>query len=402
MKVLLTISAILCSFLIGAQSRTELESERINLLSEMELTEGKIQQYRKDKISIISKINLLEKKVASRSKLIENIDQEVEIIRTDIVSNTVAKKETDIELGSEIEIYAELLRMQYRSKLLHNSWKSALCSTTISDYYAKRRSVKRYALYLKNKVTNIHDLITQQDDITLQIDNDEESKVNLEKLQVDENEILALEIDSLTQLATQMTAQERNLQKRLTAQKTVRERLNASIETAVIASMSKSVVTTQTQPVPQPISNIAINNSGIRSNDIHSNTIERKKGFIAMPVSGAIVGRYGEQPHDALPDLKITNNGIDIRPSSRMIKSIYDGEVVQVTTLEDNLKTVIISHTGNYFSVYSNLSNVSLAKGSYVNTQDIIGEIDSGVHNLHFELWENKTPMNPIHWLKKD
>jgi murein DD-endopeptidase MepM/ murein hydrolase activator NlpD len=62
---------------------------------------------------------------------------------------------------------------------------------------------------------------------------------------------------------------------------------------------------------------------------------------------------------------------------------------------------VIIRH-GNYLSVYSNLSTVFVKVGDKVNLNQPIGKIETkGSTNsiLHFEIWNEKSPENPLLWI---
>ena len=76
--------------------------------------------------------------------------------------------------------------------------------------------------------------------------------------------------------------------------------------------------------------------------------------------------------------LKGDNPGITIctpQPGNN-VKSVFDGEVVSVFNIGDT-KSVMIRH-GKYFTVYSNLSSVSVSKGANVKTGQSIGKVGSG------------------------
>jgi septal ring factor EnvC (AmiA/AmiB activator) len=76
--------------------------------------------------------------------------------------------------------------------------------------------------------------------------------------------------------------------------------------------------------------------------------------------------------------------------------------VVSVVSISDQNKVVILRH-GDYFTVYSNLQSVSVAKGATVNVKQTIGIVgtdpDDGKTELHFEVWEGKLLHNPTTWL---
>ena len=61
---------------------------------------------------------------------------------------------------------------------------------------------------------------------------------------------------------------------------------------------------------------------------------------------------------------------------------------------------VIIRHTDDYFSVYNGNIDVSVIENSFVKSRTKIGSIKKQ-NILSFQLWKNKTPINPEKWLIK-
>ena len=62
---------------------------------------------------------------------------------------------------------------------------------------------------------------------------------------------------------------------------------------------------------------------------------------------------------------------------------------------------VLVQH-GGYFTFYCKLASVNVKAGQKVKTGEVLGRVDTiaGETQLHFELWEGKTPRNPELWLK--
>jgi len=63
---------------------------------------------------------------------------------------------------------------------------------------------------------------------------------------------------------------------------------------------------------------------------------------------------------------------------------------------------VLVQH-GEYFSLYSNLENVSVKAGERVSTKQLVGTITSGNQEgkgeVHLEIWKGSMKMNPESWL---
>jgi murein hydrolase activator len=76
--------------------------------------------------------------------------------------------------------------------------------------------------------------------------------------------------------------------------------------------------------------------------------------------------------------------------------------VAGVTKISGNNYMVILRH-GNYYSVYSNLESIFVSKNTKIKLQQAIGNIsadENGISLLHFELWKDKSKLNPQNWLK--
>jgi septal ring factor EnvC (AmiA/AmiB activator) len=128
--------------------------------------------------------------------------------------------------------------------------------------------------------------------------------------------------------------------------------------------------------------------------------IESMKTKFEWPVEGKIVSYYGKQKHDVL-DTYIFNAGIKIQPFpesvDKSVKAISDGTVGYVGNIYPYGNTVIISHGGGYYSVYSGLKSVKVSLNAQVAKGDIIGEL--GEEPLYFEFRVNGKPVNPLEWL---
>jgi murein DD-endopeptidase MepM/ murein hydrolase activator NlpD len=83
------------------------------------------------------------------------------------------------------------------------------------------------------------------------------------------------------------------------------------------------------------------------------------------------------------------------------VKSIFDGEVLSVFDMGDGM-AVMIKH-GNYYTVYSNLSSASIAKGAKVVRGQVIGRAgsdDEGGGSIDLILMQDNKNINPRPWLR--
>jgi septal ring factor EnvC (AmiA/AmiB activator) len=133
---------------------------------------------------------------------------------------------------------------------------------------------------------------------------------------------------------------------------------------------------------------------------------EKNKGKLPWPVEkGVITSRFGKQPHPVLPGITIENNGVDITTEKgAAVRSIFRGDVSSVIVIPGAGKAVILSH-GAYRTVYSNLREVSVAKGQKVDTKQTVGTVltDDTGSIAHIEVWkitaDGLVKVDPGPWL---
>ena len=126
------------------------------------------------------------------------------------------------------------------------------------------------------------------------------------------------------------------------------------------------------------------------------------KGKLPWPVSkGLITDRFGEHAHPVLKGIVVQNNGIDIQAEPKAaVKSLFNGTVASVTKIPGYDYMVMVRH-GLYFTVYSKIVSVNVKKGDVVTTGQLLGHLGSEEPELHLEIWQDKTKLNPETWLAK-
>jgi len=137
---------------------------------------------------------------------------------------------------------------------------------------------------------------------------------------------------------------------------------------------------------------------------IIADNFRANKGKLPWPVEkGAVTLGYGDQPHPVYKSLVVHNSGVEITTEQGSnARAVFGGEVSRVIVLSPVNKAVMIQH-GDYFTVYQNLSSVSVSKGDKVSTKQSIGKIrtsgDTGKTVLKFLILQNTVYNNPQTWL---
>jgi septal ring factor EnvC (AmiA/AmiB activator) len=134
-----------------------------------------------------------------------------------------------------------------------------------------------------------------------------------------------------------------------------------------------------------------------------SKGFEANRGRLPWPVSnGVVIDAFGKHRHAVATRVEIENNGIDIQTSQgAKARAVFDGKITTVMGMQGSGQTVIINH-GQYFTVYSGLSAVSVKVGDQISTKQVLGTVvnnEDGVAVMNFQVWKGASKMNPSGWI---
>lgn len=131
----------------------------------------------------------------------------------------------------------------------------------------------------------------------------------------------------------------------------------------------------------------------------------RLKGRLPWPASGTVAIQYGTQV-DPLFNLPVFRSGIHIKAShGSTVKAVAEGKVVFADEFKGYGQLVIISHGGNYHTLYGNLARIFSSKGAIIKENETIGAVGEsttlGTAGLYFELRYKGKPLDPRQWLRR-
>ena len=114
------------------------------------------------------------------------------------------------------------------------------------------------------------------------------------------------------------------------------------------------------------------------------------------PVKGDISGTYNP---------KIKHLAVDIvLPKGTPVKAVADGTVVLSSFTADTGYVILIEHTQGFLSAYKHNETLFKEQGDLVKSGEVIansgstGTLTTGPH-LHFELWSDGYPVNPVDYI---
>lgn len=128
-------------------------------------------------------------------------------------------------------------------------------------------------------------------------------------------------------------------------------------------------------------------------------------GQLDWPVSGEIIYRFGPQQLPNNTTISWHGIGIAAAPGTP-VRAIAAGTVRFAVPLGTYGRSVVLDHGGGFYSVYSQLSDLTVRQGQTVERGAVIGRTggensDEGPH-LHFQIHgQDGQALDPIAWLRR-
>ena len=408
----------------------ELESQRKTALESIELTTQLLNETSASAKSSLNRLNLLSQQLSSRRKVIKVLGQEITAI-----DSKIKTLQSDIEiLNKDLEKtkanYAKSMQRQ------HQEYRSAqykmlfvLAAENIQQSYRRMCYLREYSNWQKDEAGRI---INKQDEIKRRREQLEQSRTDKQMLltqRESENKKLEEEETLQQKEVRSLNSKQKDLQQQLARQKKEADALNRQIENMIAEEMKKSEETnkntassktgkpTETspsssgskgKPATTTASGASKGNYVLTDAELNlSNNFANNKGKLPFPLNGrhTIVSRFGEHQHRELSHVRTNNSGIDIQTAAGTDAcAVFKGVVSRVFVMPGFNNNVIVRH-GNYLTVYSNLSQVYVKAGDVIGTRQAIGKIYTDTTNgnstiLHFQIWKERTKLNPEQWLK--
>ncbi|MGB0777576.1 MAG: M23 family metallopeptidase [Flavobacteriaceae bacterium] len=114
------------------------------------------------------------------------------------------------------------------------------------------------------------------------------------------------------------------------------------------------------------------------------------------PVTGSITNTFNSEEKHYAVDVVVKKGS--------PVKAVADGVVIFAEWTTETGYVIIVEHGNGYISVYKHNESLNKEQGDLVLSGEVIatvgstGELSSGAH-LHFELWNNGYPVNPLNFI---
>jgi len=412
-KFLLSLIFICATSLMWSQEsqQEKLEARKAQIQKEIRENEKLLQSVKKKEKSAINVIVIQSNKIKLKEKLINTTEKQTKLLGNDMYVNQLKINKLKKELEILKADYAEMIVKSYKSRSEESRAMFLLSSENFLQAYKRAQYMKQYTNYRKMQGEEIKSKSDQLLDYNgkLNVQKTAKQKLIAEK----EKERLSLEKEKQEQerLVNSIKKDKKKIQtdirKKQQEARSIDKQINRIVREAIAAANRKAALERAKANPSAPVSKVAVSSSKIEltpESKLIADNFRANRGRLPYPVEkGFISLGYGDQPHPVFSTLTIHNSGVEITTEQGSnARAVFGGEVTSVIVLSPLNRAVMIQH-GDFFTVYQNLSSVSVSKGDKVSIKQSLGRVrtnnETGKTVIKFLILQNTTYNNPQSWL---
>ena len=439
----------------GRKSRTlqRLEQERKQLLRSIEASDKKLQQLRRDTRNEEQTLRTVKEQVEQRRQVVAVLGNEVSGLqaRIDTLSGHIGRLHR--REGALLLRYRAALVQLQRIDTHIDPVLFVLSSQNPAEARERQRFLSRYSKAVREASVALRTTRTEIEATKAEVGRTHSEKEQLLSLREAEKKKLEAEEQQRAAQVKDLQGKQQVLAQDLSKQKQKAEdldrKIQAQVEAEIVAAQRRAAElqrrreearrrrqSQRTQPTPPPSTGRSGRDKGatppppppppaddepeerraatpggyaMDANErALASSFAQNKGRLPAPIRGSysILRTFGVHQHSEHNRVQVNSSGVDfgVNGDSRAY-AVFSGVVSRVFVIPGYGTAVILRH-GNYLTVYANLSSVAVSTGSRVSTGQGIGSVGASPDGssgrlLHFQLWHERTKLNPLAWIKR-
>lgn len=460
----LTLALLLASSLLaltpeaaaqGRKSKTlqRLEQERKQLLRSIEASDKKLQQLRRDTRNEEQTLRTVKEQVEQRRQVVAVLGNEVSGLqaRIDTLSGHIGRLHR--REGALLLRYRAALVQLQRIDTHIDPVLFVLSSQNPAEARERQRFLSRYSKAVREASVALRTTRAEIEATKAEVGRTHSEKEQLLSLREAEKKKLEAEEQQRAAQVKDLQGKQQVLAQDLSKQKQKAEdldrKIQAQVEAEILAAQRRAAElqrrreearrrrqTQRPQPTPPPSTGRSGRDKGttppppppppaddepeerraatpggyaMDANErALASSFAQNKGRLPAPIRGSysILRTFGVHQHSEHNRVQVNSSGVDfgVNGDSRAY-AVFSGVVSRVFVIPGYGTAVILRH-GNYLTVYANLSSVAVSTGSRVSTGQGIGSVGASPDGssgrlLHFQLWHERTKLNPLAWIKR-
>ena len=439
----------------GRKSRAlqRLEQERKQLLRSIEASDKKLQQLRRDTRNEEQTLRTVKEQVEQRRQVVAVLGNEVSGLqaRIDTLSGHIGRLHR--REGALLLRYRAALVQLQRIDTHIDPVLFVLSSQNPAEARERQRFLSRYSKAVREASVALRTTRTEIEATKAEVGRTHSEKEQLLSLREAEKKKLEAEEQQRAAQVKDLQGKQQVLAQDLSKQKQKAEdldrKIQAQVEAEIVAAQRRAAElqrrreearrrrqSQRTQPTPPPSTGRSGRGKGttppppppppaddepeerraatpggyaMDANErALASSFAQNKGRLPAPIRGSysILRTFGVHQHSEHNRVQVNSSGVDfgVNGDSRAY-AVFSGVVSRVFVIPGYGTAVILRH-GNYLTVYANLSSVAVSTGSRVSTGQSIGSVGASPDGssgrlLHFQLWHERTKLNPLAWIKR-
>ena len=383
---------VLCSLLVlpaYGESVKELQKKQKKLQQEIEQTNKMLKQTKKDEKATMNKLQLLGENIKNQKQLIHTLDREITALNSEMNQLTAKRDSLQGVLEHHKADYAQMVRQSHFARVQQSPLLFLLSSDSFQQLARRARYLQEFAHFRQEQV---HRIERTQAEIDTQNELLQANKADKQTaLSSRKREQANLQRDERKQktMLSQLQSKEKDLTKQIKQKQKKVNELNKKIDEMVRKQAEAASKTTLT-----------------KEQKLIAGGFEANKGRLPWPVEqGMISGHFGKQQHPVYSQVTMDNKGIYLQTvAGAKARAVYKGEVTSCFMVGGTY-AVIVQH-GNYRTVYSNLSKLSVKQGDKVEPKQALGTIFTDAEQdqkteLYFQIYKDRNILNPELWIAR-
>ena len=396
------------------KTKKQLQSEIASLEKEISTANQLLKKTKKDKEMTLNEVSILDQKIKQREQLITTYNEQIAVLDQEINAGQKNIKSLNTDLINLRKEYAKMVSFAYKNRNNYNKLGFIFASKDFNQAFTRVRYIRQFNDARKVKMEQIASTERQIAGEVEASQQAREEQATLLKDEKTQKEALQKEKKELNGQVTKLKKKEGNLQQDIKSKQQQAKKLQKAIDDIIAEEIRKANEEAarkrrEEEKAKGKTTTPASKEKGMALTPTEktlSTNFVNNKGKLPWPVErGVISSSFGKHASVVSDKVTVTNNGIDIATTENaQARAVFEGEVASVTKLTGS-KTVVIIRHGEYFTVYSNLENVTVKRGDKVKTKQNIGTVHTNKTEnkteLHFELLKEQSRQNPANWLSK-
>lgn len=417
-----------------AQTSDDLRKKQADIQREIDELRQSLNDTKKNKKAGLGQLSLITKKLRLREQAINNINDQINVIQSNISQSRNEITRLKQELDTLKMLYEKSVVYAYKNRSNYDFLNFIFSASNFNDALKRIEYLKSYRQYREQQASSIKNTqLLLQGKIT-GLESTQKRKSDALVEQQKEKVVLVEERKEKDEIVNKLKARERELMKELTdkqrADKKLRDGIMAAIrreaekakaearrrekEEAAAAAAAKKAAANSAAPNPNttattttPAKAAPVKSKSVfdatPEGELISDNFEKNRGKLPWPVDkGQIKIHFG--PY-RIAELKITGNnpGLTLETEEgAAVKAVFDGEVISVFEV-DGSSAVFVRH-GKYFTTYSNLNSVTVGRNQQVKAGQVLGKAASnseGNGEIEFVLMQDTRNLDPEPWIRR-